>query len=178
MKNYYAPENEHQRVDSFSLPPEAIDKSAKVLNVRQQTRRKFAHSLVGTSNYMAPEVIQKSGHTKSCDWWSMGVILYEMVFGRVPFYSENPAEIQHRILNWRHTLDLSPGVPLSRECLIICQQLICGVENRLGSKGGASQIKMHPWFNGIDWQNLRKSRAEFIPMVTHDEDTSNFDTIQ
>ncbi|CAI2302317.1 unnamed protein product [Caenorhabditis sp. 36 PRJEB53466] len=177
-RRFYGPENEHQRVDSFSLPPEvaAIDKSVKVLNVRQQTRRKFAHSVVGTGNYMAPEVITRSGHTQSCDWWSTGVILYEMVFGRVPFHADKPAETQYRIVNWRQYLDLSYGTHLSKECLMMVQQLVCDVSTRLGSRGGAAQIKQHPWFNGIDWENLRKSRAEYIPMVTHDEDTSNFDT--
>ncbi|CAI5438559.1 unnamed protein product [Caenorhabditis angaria] len=179
-RRYYGPENEHQRNDSFSLPPEvaALEKSVKVLNIRQQKRRQFAHSVVGTGNYMAPEVIARTGHTQLCDWWSMGVILYEMVFGRVPFHAENPAETQHRILNWRHYLDFSWSSHLSTKCVQMVQVLVCDVVNRCGNRGGASQIKKHPWFEGIDFDNLRNSRAEFIPVVAHDEDTSNFDTIQ
>ncbi|ULU12032.1 hypothetical protein L3Y34_015410 [Caenorhabditis briggsae] len=181
-RRYYGPENEHQRVDSFSLPPEvgASPQSAKLLNVRQQTRRKTAHSLVGTGNYMAPEVIAKTGHTQSCDWWSTGVILYEMVFGRVPFHDDAPGGTQYRIKNWRKYLDLSYGVNLSTECIMMVQQLICDSSTRLGTRGGASQVKQHPWFKGIDWENLRKLRADYIyiPRVAHDEDTSNFETFQ
>ncbi|CAL2029313.1 unnamed protein product [Caenorhabditis brenneri] len=181
-RRYYGPENDHQRVDSFSLPPEvgANDRSVKVLNVRQQTRRKTAHSLVGTGNYMAPEVIAKTGHTQSCDWWSTGVILYEMVFGRVPFHDDVPGGTQHRIKNWRQYLDLTYCGNLSKECLMMVQQLICDVSTRLGSRGGAAQVKQHPWFKGIDWENLRKLRADYIyiPRVAHDEDTSNFETFQ
>ncbi|CAB3408177.1 unnamed protein product [Caenorhabditis bovis] len=176
-RRYYGPENEHQRMDSFSLPPE-IEKNIKVLSARQQTRRIFAHSVVGTGNYMAPEVITRSGHTQSCDWWSMGVILYEMVFGRVPFHAENAHETQFRIVNWRQFLDLSCGAHLTMDCLDMVTSLVCDVPNRLGSHGGASQIKRHPWFKGIDFTNLRKSRAEYIPQVSHAEDTSNFDTFE
>lgn len=186
-RRYYGPENDHHRVDSFSLPPEvaAIDKSVKVLNVRQQTRRITAHSLVGTGNYMAPEVIAKTGHNQSCDWWSTGVILYEMVFGRVPFHDDTPGGTQHRIKNWRNFLDFTYCGNLSKECLMMIQQLICDASSRLGSHGKdvaerTAQVKNHPWFRGIDWVNLRKLRADYIyiPRVTHDEDTSNFETFQ
>uniref|UniRef100_A0A914YL70 non-specific serine/threonine protein kinase n=2 Tax=Panagrolaimus superbus TaxID=310955 RepID=A0A914YL70_9BILA len=90
----------HLREDSFSLPPETKEQTKiKLLEYRQHRKRDAAHSLVGTANYMAPEVIRKTGHTQNCDWWSIGVILYEMTFGRPPFMSqtENQAETQFKV---------------------------------------------------------------------------------
>ncbi|CAD6184833.1 unnamed protein product [Caenorhabditis auriculariae] len=182
-RRYYGTENEHQRADSFSLPAEiaATEESIKVLNIRHQKKRNCAHSVVGTGNYMAPEVISRTGHTQLCDWWSAGVILYEMVFGRPPFMSmrDDPRETQDKILNWRIYLDVSAsagGGRLSADCISIIKEFICDASNRLGSKG-ASQIKKHQWFKDINFATLRQSRAEFIPRVEHAEDTSNFDTI-
>ncbi|EYB92813.1 hypothetical protein Y032_0189g1172 [Ancylostoma ceylanicum] len=187
-RRYYGPENEsepsHIRVDSFSLPPEvaAIEQNMKVLNIRHQKKRDQAHSVVGTGNYMAPEVILKIGHTQLCDWWSVGVILYEMVFGRPPFMSvaDDPKETQYKIINWPRYLDVSPragGGHLSRDCISLIQRLCCDKNNRIGSIG-AREVMDHPWFRGIDFKNLRSTRAEFIPRVEHAEDTSNFEAVE
>ncbi|KAE9416417.1 hypothetical protein Angca_008188 [Angiostrongylus cantonensis] len=187
-RRYYGPENDsepsHVRVDSFSLPPDvaAVEQNMKVLNIRHQKKRDQAHSVVGTGNYMAPEVILKIGHTQLCDWWSVGVILYEMVFGRPPFMSMNddPAETQYKIINWSRFLDVSPragGGHLSCDCILFIQRLCCDRSNRIGSNG-AREVMDHPWFRGIDFKNLRSTRAEFIPRVEHAEDTSNFEAIE
>ncbi|CAJ0596339.1 unnamed protein product [Cylicocyclus nassatus] len=187
-RRYYGPENDsepsHMRVDSFSLPPEvaAMEQNMKVLNVRHHKKRDQAHSVVGTGNYMAPEVILKIGHTQLCDWWSVGVILYEMVFGRPPFMSvaDDPKETQYKIINWPRYLDVSPragGAHLSRDCISLIQRLCCDKNNRIGSVG-AREVMDHPWFRGIDFKNLRSTRAEYIPRVEHAEDTSNFETVE
>ncbi len=64
---------------------------------REQHQRCLAHSLVGTPNYIAPEVLLRTGYTQLCDWWSVGVILYEMVIGRPPFAANSPAETQRKV---------------------------------------------------------------------------------
>lgn len=190
-KRYYGVEGEdasHVRQDSFTLPPDVggVDKQMKVLDIRHQKKRNLAHSVVGTGNYMAPEVIKKTGHTQLCDWWSVGVILYEMVFGRPPFMSqtEDSSETQFKIVNWQEFLDVSPnaGPPPghmrpSQDCVSLIKRLCCGEAHRLG-KEGAAEVKAHRWFRGIDFDQLRTSRAEYIPRVEHPEDTSNFDTIE
>ena len=65
---------------------------------RQQQQRDMAHSLVGTPNYIAPEVLLKQGYTQSCDWWSVGVILYEMIIGQPPFLADNTINTQAKVL--------------------------------------------------------------------------------
>lgn len=91
----------HQRDDSLNIPANAKD-NIKLLQYRQHKKRNLAHSIVGTGNYMAPEVIDRSGHTQACDWWSVGVILYEMVFGRPPFLSQtdDPLETQRKVIKF------------------------------------------------------------------------------
>lgn len=190
-KRYYGLDNEetestHSRQDSFTIPPGAGqpdkgDKNKsrlKLLDFRHHSKRNQSHSLVGTDNYMAPEVISGTGHTQLCDWWSVGVILYEMVYGRPPFMSEDRYETQFKIVHWRQFLDLSNrmGAKLSSDCINMIRRLCCDQDTRLGSENGAEDLKAHPWFKGVDFNTLRDTRAEFIPRVDHPEDTSNFDT--
>ncbi|KAF7639124.1 hypothetical protein Mgra_00001358 [Meloidogyne graminicola] len=171
----------HLREDSFSLPP-GFDQRCKVLEMRHHHKRNRAHSVVGTGNYMAPEVIQRTGHTQLCDWWSVGVILYEMVFGRPPFMSrvDDPAETQYMIVHWYRFLDLKNpmGARLSRHCIECIARLCCDQGIRLGHRQGAKDIKEHVWFKGIDFSNLRNITPEHVPRLLHPEDTSNFDTFE
>lgn len=87
-----------------------------------------AYSTVGTPDYIAPEVFQQNGYTKSCDWWSLGVIMYEMLIGipffycfynnflgYPPFCSETPQETYRKVMNWPQTLVFPPEIPISIE---------------------------------------------------------------
>lgn len=80
----------------------------------RKNRRQLAYSTVGTPDYIAPEVFLQTGYSSSCDWWSLGVIMYEMLIGYPPFCSESPQETYRKVMNWRETLVFPPEMPISR----------------------------------------------------------------
>ena len=90
-----------------------MDSKRKALSWKKN-RRALAYSTVGTPDYIAPEVFLQTGYDKSCDWWSLGVIMFEMLIGYPPFCSETPQETYNKIMNWRRTLEFPPEVPISR----------------------------------------------------------------
>nr|XP_046219496.1 serine/threonine-protein kinase LATS2-like isoform X1 [Oncorhynchus gorbuscha]XP_046219497.1 serine/threonine-protein kinase LATS2-like isoform X1 [Oncorhynchus gorbuscha]XP_046219498.1 serine/threonine-protein kinase LATS2-like isoform X1 [Oncorhynchus gorbuscha]XP_046219499.1 serine/threonine-protein kinase LATS2-like isoform X1 [Oncorhynchus gorbuscha] len=144
----------------------------------RQHQRCLAHSLVGTPNYIAPEVLLRKGYTQLCDWWSVGVILFEMLVGHPPFLAPTPTETQIKVINWESTLQVPPQVKLSPEAVDIIGRLCCSPEERLGSNG-ACEIKTHPFFDQMDFSsNLRTQPAPYRPKIAHPMDTSNFDPVE
>ncbi|KAL2921321.1 Serine/threonine-protein kinase CBK1 [Bienertia sinuspersici] len=143
----------------------------------QKNRRMLAYSTVGTPDYIAPEVLLKKGYGMECDWWSLGAIMYEMLVGYPPFYSDDPMSTCRKIVNWRHHLKFPEEARLSREAKDIICKLLCNVEQRLGTKG-ADEIKAHPWFKGVDWDKLYQMEAAFIPEVNDELDTQNFEKFE
>lgn len=81
----------------------------------KKNRRALAYSTVGTPDYIAPEVFLQTGYGPACDWWSLGVIMYEMLIGYPPFCSENPQDTYRKVMNWRETLIFPAEVPISEE---------------------------------------------------------------
>ncbi|XP_051882440.1 serine/threonine-protein kinase LATS2 [Pristis pectinata] len=144
----------------------------------RQHQRCLAHSLVGTPNYIAPEVLVRKGYTQLCDWWSVGVILFEMLVGQPPFLAPTPAETQIKVINWESTLYIPPQVKLSSEAIDLITKLCCGANDRLGGNG-ADEIKAHPFFTSIDFsKDIRRQPAPYVPKISHPMDTSNFDPIE
>nr|KAG5692399.1 hypothetical protein BaRGS_000683 [Batillaria attramentaria] len=88
----------------------------------KRNRRQLAYSTVGTPDYIAPEVFMQTGYSSSCDWWSLGVIMYEMLIGYPPFCSENPQETYRKVMNWRETLVFPPEMPISNEARDLIQR--------------------------------------------------------
>lgn len=128
---------------------------------------------VGTPDYLAPELLLGTGHGPTVDWWSLGTILYEMVTGVPPFNADSPQEIFDNILDRRLTWPLEDE--MSPECRDLIDKLLTlNPQKRLGARG-AGEIKLHPFFNGIDWTSLARAKAAFIPTVEHELDTSYFE---
>lgn len=134
--------------------------------------RSMANSLVGTPNYIAPEVFLRDDYGMECDWWSIGVILYEMLVGRPPFMASTPAQTRRKVINWHQTLHIPAEANLSPSAQDLIRRLLCDPAERLG-KHGAADIRDHPFFVGVEWS--RTSEAPYRPHLTHPEDTSHFD---
>jgi serine/threonine protein kinase len=129
-----------------------------------------ARSLVGTPDYISPEIILRKTHTYTADWWSLGVILYELLAGEAPFHSNCESEIYRKIL--KGVWQVPPTEePLSHECLECLRGLLmCDPARRLGA-GGAHEVLEHPWFAGLDAERLR---PPFVPELADVEDTTYF----
>jgi serine/threonine kinase 38 len=126
--------------------------------------RKQAYSTVGTPDYIAPEVLAQQGYGMACDWWSLGVILYECIFGSPPFYAEEAMSTCRNILNWKTSLQFEKEKQstLSGECINFLQRLLCDEKDRLGHKG-SSEIKSHSWFKNIDFTKIKDIQAPHVP---------------
>lgn len=135
-------------------------------------RRALAYSTVGTPDYIAPEVFLQTGYDKSCDWWSLGVIMFEMLIGYPPFCSETPHETYTKILNWQSTLEFPPEAPVSKSSRKTIKKFCDGAEKRVQS---LEDIKKLKWFSSVDWDHIRERPAAIPVNVKSIDDTTNFD---
>ncbi|KAG5212421.1 hypothetical protein JEQ12_014850, partial [Ovis aries] len=140
----------------------------------KKNRRQLAYSTVGTPDYIAPEVFMQTGYNKLCDWWSLGVIMYEMLIGYPPFCSETPQETYRKVMNWKETLVFPPEVPISEKAKDLILRFCIDSENRIGNSG-VEEIKSHPFFEGVDWGHIRERPAAIPIEIKSIDDTSNFD---
>ena len=132
------------------------------------------YSCVGTAYYVAPEVLNKKGYGPEVDWWSLGVIFFEMLVGYVPFCSKETNEACYKVLNWKKYLKIPDTARMSREAEDLIFKLINSPKRRLGANG-AEEIKSHPFFYGFNWDNILNIKPPFIPFLRSEYDTSYFD---
>ncbi|XP_066472496.1 ribosomal protein S6 kinase alpha-2 [Tiliqua scincoides] len=162
-ENILLDEEGHIKITDFGLSKEAIDHD------------KRAYSFCGTIEYMAPEVVNRRGHTQSADWWSFGILMFEMLTGSLPFQGKDRKETMALILKAKL------GMPqfLSIEAQSLLRALFKrNPSNRLGAGlDGVEEIKRHPFFATIDWNKLyrKEIKPPFKPAVGRPEDTFHFD---
>uniref|UniRef100_A0A3Q1ILK2 non-specific serine/threonine protein kinase n=1 Tax=Anabas testudineus TaxID=64144 RepID=A0A3Q1ILK2_ANATE len=132
----------------------------------KKNRRQLAYSTVGTPDYIAPEVFMQTGYNKLCDWWSLGVIMYEMLIGYPPFCSETPQETYRKVMNWKETLVFPPEVPISERAKDLILRF-CGGDQ----KSSVQEAFLTPFT-----EPLRSLRPAAISIeIKSIDDTSNFD---
>ncbi|XP_052398719.1 ribosomal protein S6 kinase alpha-3 isoform X5 [Carassius gibelio] len=162
-ENILLDEDGHIKLTDFGLSKESIDHENK------------AYSFCGTVEYMAPEVVNRRGHTYSADWWSYGVLMFEMLTGTLPFQGKDRKDTMTMILKAKL------GMPhfLSSEAQSLLRSLFKrNPSNRLGAgPDGVEEIKRHPFYSTIDWNKLfrREIHPPFKPASGRPDDTFYFD---
>jgi len=139
----------------------------------KKSKRSLAYSTVGSPNYIAPEVLLKAGYGKECDFWSVGIIMFEMLFGYPPFSSTSDNVTYWKIVRHKDYFQFPDGFAVDENTKSLLQGLITDTKNRLSFE----QMKKHPFFASIDWNNLKKEKGPFIPHLSSEIDTSYFENL-
>jgi serine/threonine-protein kinase RIM15 len=144
----------------------------------KDTNRRF----VGTPDYLAPETINGETQDETSDWWSVGCILYEFLYGIPPFHAESADQVFENILARRLVFPEEADGEVSAEAKDLMNQLLCtDARQRLGANrdekfaSGGEEIRNHPWFTGVNWETLLQDEAQFVPQPENIEDTEYFD---
>uniref|UniRef100_A0A6Q2WPD0 Rho-associated protein kinase 1 n=1 Tax=Esox lucius TaxID=8010 RepID=A0A6Q2WPD0_ESOLU len=138
---------------------------------------------VGTPDYISPEVLKSQGgdgyYGRECDWWSVGVFLYEMLVGDTPFYADSLVGTYSKIMNHKNALTFPDDSDISKDAKNLICAFLTDREVRLG-RNGVDEIKRHAFFKNDQWtwENIRETAAPVVPELSSDIDTSNFDDIE
>lgn len=169
-------DDDYHMTTNYQNPPSSVTSYALY---DPQNENHDIKKFVGTPDYLAPEIITGAGQNEASDWWSIGCILFEFIFGYPPFHADTPEKVFDNIL-----LGMIDWPPLSAEeeleiCPPECKDLIeklltLDPEERLGNNG-AEEIRNHPYFDGIDWENLFSITPSFVPTLENPESTDYFD---
>lgn len=140
-----------------------------------------SNSAVGTPDYISPEVLKGDGgiYGRECDWWSVGIFLYEMLVGDTPFYADSLVGTYGKIFDFKNSLKFPTEVELSLNAKSLIKAFLTDQHSRLG-RNGIEDIKRHPFFDNDQWtwDNLRESVPPVVPELSSDDDTRNFEDIE
>ena len=169
----------HIKLSDFGLAKvsEKIYENRLDINSNTMYHHNKNYSCVGTAYYVAPEVLNKTGYGPEIDWWSAGIIFYEMLVGYAPFCSKDTSEVCYKVINWKKYFKIPSKVKLSSEAKDLINKLINSSNKRLG-KNGAEEIKKHPFFKDLDWDNIRTMKPPFIPKIKNEYDTKYFEIFE
>uniref|UniRef100_A0A8B9QX62 Rho-associated protein kinase 2 n=1 Tax=Anas platyrhynchos TaxID=8839 RepID=A0A8B9QX62_ANAPL len=138
---------------------------------------------VGTPDYISPEVLKSQGgdgyYGRECDWWSVGVFLFEMLVGDTPFYADSLVGTYSKIMDHKNSLHFPDDVEISKHAKNLICAFLTDRDVRLG-RNGVEEIKHHPFFKSDqwNWDNIRETAAPVVPELSSDIDSSNFDDIE
>ncbi|EEB18276.1 Rho-associated protein kinase, putative [Pediculus humanus corporis] len=138
---------------------------------------------VGTPDYISPEVLESQGgeglYGRECDWWSVGVVLYEMLVGDTPFYGDSLVETYSKIMDHKNSLSFPQDIEISKAAKNLIYGFLTDRTQRLG-RSGIDEIKAHPFFKNDQWNfdNLRETVPPVVPELSGDDDTSNFEDVE
>lgn len=146
----------------------------------------WCDTAVGTPDYISPEVLEsqssasnsKKPYSNLCDWWSVGVVLYELIIGYTPFYANSLIGTYGKIMDHKNSLEFDQESIISKEAKSLIRAFLTDQSERLG-KNGVEDVKAHPFFRDDNWNfsNIHQSVPPVIPDLKSDDDTSNFDDI-
>ena len=170
--------NPHGGAPHGTPPPSGMLPPPMALFDPEDQNRRF----VGTPDYLAPETIKGLGQDELSDWWSIGCILFEFLFGCPPFHAETPEQVFEKILARNIEWPPEDEVEVSKEARDLMERLMqLEPKNRLGANvgekcaSGGDEVRKHPWFEDINWDTLREDEAQFVPNPENPEDTEYFD---
>jgi len=141
----------------------------KVIPEKKELRREYGNSIVGSPEYMSPEITEGrhqggSYYGEEVDWWSLGCVFFEMIFGMPPFQGDTVEELFSQIDLWNKKLPVlfeQNKQLVSPECYSLLTGFLCDPKERLGRE--IDKIKSHPFFNEINWSNLRTVIPPYVP---------------
>ncbi|OHT10411.1 putative serine/threonine-protein kinase ndrA [Tritrichomonas foetus] len=159
----------HENVNTKNIP-----ENENQTQIKAKSKREKVLSAVGTVEYIAPEVILKKPYSNKVDYWSLGAIMYEMLFGNIPFFADTPRDIAMKVIKWRETLIFPTAPPVSNDAIDLMKKLLCNAEDRIDFE----TIKNHRFFHGIDWNHIQDIQSPCKPTIRGEIDTSNFDDFE
>ena len=163
----HASQSQVQQAPQSMMPPQLA-----LFNPEDNNNRKF----VGTPDYLAPETISGTGQDETSDWWSLGCILFEFLYGYPPFHADTPEQVFENILarkiDWPDP-DVDDASPEAKD---IMNRLMCTDQTERLGANGAEEVRKHPFFEGLNWETLLEEEPQFVPTPQNPEDTEYFDS--